>query len=252
MQSKNNLTFKIEVTLITIGVIIITIYCAFEVWIRKFAHAEELYYKASHYNLNENDFMAKLTARLAYRAGKKEALLLLARIEMHNENYKSAIFWYKIANEELSYKSDFFIAYCYQKLENYDKAIEWYKKSITNGDKAYGQLAELYFLLKKYDLAINYYKKAVAEKVNYANLGLGNVYKTLKQYDKALECYKQAVKTTPDAAYEQIIELFEEQNNPKEVEKWQKKWQKSEQSREIFMAQLKDKMQGSKEENHEQ
>jgi tetratricopeptide (TPR) repeat protein len=104
----------------------------------------------------------------------------------------------KNENKELQEKSYFNLGYLSVENNNYESAIGYYKKAIeinSEYDKAYNNISVAYGQLQQLDNAIKASKKAI--KINpknddaYNNMGI--TYSKLKQFDKAIKCFNKSL-----------------------------------------------------------
>ena len=140
---------KIETILIVIAVLIGLSWGGFEVWIRKFANGDQLEAKGFEYLEKKEYFKAKLMARLAIKAGQKEAKLLLVVINIKLKNPHDTLYWLEKAKDVKVESKKYVHLIINNQLRRYDKALKIFSK-YNSADK---------------NNCLNFFKAGVMEKL---------------------------------------------------------------------------------------
>ena len=141
--------------------------------------------------VEKNEDLAKKYLINAAEMGLKEAMYILGKIELNNNNYPDAEYWFKKAakKKDSDAMNDLGDMYYYGNgvQKNYNEALHWYKLSSESekstfslNASAINSIGNMYFkgtgVQQDFQKALDYYQKAATQGWNYAFVNLGNMY----------------------------------------------------------------------------
>ncbi|UDQ97684.1 hypothetical protein AAEX28_11845 [Lentisphaerota bacterium WC36G] len=183
---KGKLIKIFEILAVVLIILVLLLYGAFEVWIRNYADASNLYKKARVYKGRHGDKIYKLLMNLSGRAGSQNAYRALGEYYLfEKKDAQTALGYYLKA-----VKTDTFNSYrvfrCYQDIKKEKEGIKWLKEQTTKGnDYAYLVLGNYYFDKAKFKIAKDYYKKGTKAQEFFSWLGVYRCSFGQKDYQEA-------------------------------------------------------------------
>lgn len=139
-----------------------------------------------------------------YDCKKSEEYLILGNQLVEEENFESALIWYKQAIQ-MNAKNDqayYQLGQVLNQLGRNEEAIAAYSRAITLNPKfpwSYNSLGELYIKLKCWKEAIAAYTKFIQlnDQFCWAYLNLGEALYQLNSWEEAVKAYQKAIKLDP-------------------------------------------------------
>ena len=136
-----------------------------------------------------------------------EELSKIASFHFENQDYITAVEWYRKAAEQGYAHAQCNLGFLYENgqgvPQNYKTAIEWYRRAAEQGNiNAQFNLANLYYtgkgVLQNHELAVEWYLKAAEQGDSEAQFNLGNSYYkgegVPQNHELAVEWYRKAAK----------------------------------------------------------